>query len=357
MVGAVELPDYAVKRLEANMQKIRVVQVSQKGGPFELVERDIPAPGPGEVRVTVQACGVCHSDSIAKEGLFPNAPFPIVPGHEIAGVIDAVGPGVVGWAPGARVGVGWFGGNCGHCEPCRRGWLVDCRNLRIPGVNYDGGYAEAMVAPASALASIPDDLSAEDAAPLLCAGVTTYHALRESVARPGDLVAIQGIGGLGHLGVQFAAKMGFRTAAIARGRDKEALARKLGAHIYIDSDAQNVAAELTKLGGAKVILSTITSGKAMSAMIPGLAVRGQLIVVGVGMDPIQVSGLDLIMGSRSVVGHASGASIDSQDTLAFSALSGVRPVIETLPLERAAEAYDKMMSGDARFRMVLVTGK
>jgi D-arabinose 1-dehydrogenase-like Zn-dependent alcohol dehydrogenase len=336
---------------------MRAVQVASKGGPFELVERDLPEPGLGEVRVKVQACGVCHSDSIAREGLFPNVPFPIVPGHEIAGVIDAVGPGVVGWANGARVGVGWFGGNCGHCEPCRRGWLIDCRNLRIPGINYDGGYAEAMVAPASALASIPDDLSAQDAAPLLCAGVTTYHALRESGARPGDVVAIQGIGGLGHLGVQFAAKMGFRTVAIARGRDKEALATQLGAHIYLDSDAQDVAAELTALGGARTILSTITSGKAMSAMIPGLAVRGTLIVVGVGMDPIQVSGLDLIGGSRSVVGHASGASIDSQDTLAFSALSGVRPVIETLPLERAAEAYDRMMNGDARFRMVLLTGQ
>jgi D-arabinose 1-dehydrogenase-like Zn-dependent alcohol dehydrogenase len=291
------------------------------------------------------------------QGLFPNIPYPIVPGHEIAGVIDAIGPGVIGWSKGARVGVGWFGGNCGHCDPCRRGWLVDCRNLRIPGINYDGGYAEAMIAPASALASIPDDLSAEDAAPLLCAGVTTYNALRESGARPGDLVAIQGIGGLGHLGVQFAAKMGFRTAAIARGRDKEALAKKLGAHIYLDSDTQNVAAELTKLGGAVTILSTITSGAAMSAMIPALAVRGKLVVVGVGMDPIKVSTVDLILGSRSVVGHASGASIDSQDTLSFSALSGVRPVIETLPLERATEAYDKMMSGDARFRMVLLTGQ
>ncbi len=339
------------------MSRMRVIQVAQKGGPLELVERDLPEPGPGEVRVRVQACGVCHSDSIAKEGLFPNIPFPIVPGHEIAGVVDAVGAGVVGWSVGTRVGVGWFGGNCGHCEPCRRGDLIDCRNLRIPGINYDGGYAEAMVAPASALALIPDELAAEDAAPLLCAGVTTYHALRESGAHPGDLVAIQGIGGLGHLGVQFAAKMGFRTVAIARGRDKEALARKLGAHIYLDSETQDVAGELTKLGGARTILSTITSGKAMSAMIPGLAVRGKLVIVGVGMDPIEVSPLDLIGGSRSVVGHASGASIDSQDTLAFSALSGARPMIETMPLERAAEAYDRMMSGAARFRMVLLTGQ
>ena len=338
------------------MPKIRVIQIAAKGAAFELVERDLPQPGRGEVRVKVQACGVCHSDSIAKDGLFPNVPYPIVPGHEIAGIVDAVGEGVVGWAPGTRVGVGWFGGHCGHCEPCRRGDLVDCRNLRIPGITYDGGYAEAMIAPADALALIPDELSAVDAAPLLCAGVTTYHALRESGAKPGDLVAILGIGGLGHLGVQFAARMGFRTVAIARGTDKAPLARDLGAHIYLDSQTQDVAAELTKLGGAKTILATVTNGKAMSAVIPGLAVRGKLVVVGVGMDPIEVSSVDLIMGSRSIVGHASGASIDSQDTLAFSALSGVRPTIETMPLERAADAYDKMMRNEARFRMVLTTG-
>jgi len=335
---------------------MRAIQVAKKGGPLELVERELPQPGRGEVRVKVQACGVCHSDSIAKEGLFPNAPFPIVPGHEIAGVVDAIGEGVIGWSVGTRVGVGWFGGHCGRCEPCRRGDLVDCRNLRIPGINYDGGYADAMVAPADALALIPDELSAVDAAPLLCAGVTTYNALRESGARPGDLVAILGIGGLGHLGVQFAAKMGFRTVAIARGVDKEPLARKLGAHVYLNSETQNVAKELSKLGGAKTILATVTSGKAMSSVIPGLAVRGKLVVVGVGMDPIPVSTLDLIGGSRSIVGHASGASIDSQDTLAFSALSGVRPTIETMPLERAAEAFDKMMRNEARFRMVLTTG-
>lgn len=338
------------------MATMRVIQVATKGGPFELVERELPQPGRGEVRIKVQACGVCHSDSIAKDGLFPTVSYPIVPGHEIAGVIDEVGEGVIGWTVGARVGVGWFGGHCGRCEPCRRGDLVDCRILRIPGVTYDGGYAEAMLAPADALALIPDELSAVEAAPLLCAGVTTFNALRESGARPGDLVAILGIGGLGHLGVQFAAKMGFRTVAIARGGEKEALARQLGAHIYLDSTTQDVAAELTKLGGAKTILATVTSGKAMSAVIPGLAVRGKLVVVGVGMDPIEVSSGDLISGSRSVVGHASGASIDSQDTLAFSALSGVRPTIETMPLERAAEAYDKMMRNEARFRMVLTTG-
>jgi D-arabinose 1-dehydrogenase-like Zn-dependent alcohol dehydrogenase len=338
------------------MATMRVVQVGKKGGPFELVERDLPQPGPGEVRIRVQACGVCHSDTVSKDGLFPSMRYPLVPGHEIAGVVDAVGSGVIGWTAGTRVGVGWFGGHCGRCEPCRRGYLVDCRNLRIPGVTYDGGYAEAMVAPADALALIPDEFSPADAAPLLCAGVTTYNALRNSGARPGDVVAILGIGGLGHLGVQFARKMGFRTVAIARGRDKEALARQLGAHLYLDSATQDVAAELMKLGGAQTILATITSGKAMSAMIPGLATRGRLVVIGVGPDPIEVSPLDLIFGSRSVVGHASGASIDSQDTMAFSALSGVRPAIETMPLERAAEAYERMMTGAARFRMVLTTG-
>jgi D-arabinose 1-dehydrogenase-like Zn-dependent alcohol dehydrogenase len=338
------------------MPKMRVIQVAKKGGPFELVERELPQPGRGEVRVKVQACGVCHSDSIAKEGLIPSVPYPIVPGHEIAGTVDAVGEGVIGWSVGTRVGVGWFGGHCGRCEPCRRGDLIDCRNLRIPGVNYDGGYAEAVIVPADALALIPDELSPVDAAPLLCAGVTTYNALRESGAHPGDLVAILGIGGLGHLGVQFAAKMGFRTVAIARGVDKEALARKLGAHIYLNSQTQDVAAELSKLGGAKTILATVTSGKAMSSVIPGLAVRGKLVVVGVGADPIQIAPFDLINGSRTVVGHASGASIDSQDTLAFSALSGVRPTIETMPLDRAAEAYDKMMRNEARFRMVLTMG-
>ncbi len=338
------------------MPKIRVVQVPQKGGAFELVERDLPQPKRGEVRIKVQACGVCHSDSVGKDGIFPGIAYPIVLGHEVAGVIDAVGEGVIGWAAGTRVGVGWFGGHCGHCEPCRRGDLIDCRNLRIPGISYDGGYAEAMIAPADALALIPDDLTPAEAAPLLCAGVTTFNAIRESGARPGDLVAILGIGGLGHLGVQFARKMGFRTVAIARGADKAPLARQLGAHVYLDSQSQDVAAELTQLGGAKTILATVTSGKAMSAVIPGLAVRGKLVVVGVGFDPIEVSPLDLIGGSRSVVGHASGASIDSQDTLAFSALTGVRPTIETMPLERATEAYDKMMRNEARFRMVLTTG-
>jgi alcohol dehydrogenase/propanol-preferring alcohol dehydrogenase len=340
------------------MAKMRALEIADKKGPFELVERDMPEPGAGEVRVRVQACGVCHSDSFSKDGLFPGIRYPIVPGHEIAGVIDAVGPKVPAqWAVGRRVGVGWFGGHCGHCEPCRRGDLVDCRNLRVPGISYDGGYAEAMIAPFDALASIPDDLGAEEAAPLLCAGVTTFNALRHSGAGPGDLVAILGVGGLGHLGVQFAARMGFRVAAIARGQDKADLARELGAHTYIDSKTQNVAEALQALGGARAALATVTDGGAMSAVVDGLAVRGRLIVVGVSADPIQVTPLQLIGASRAIAGHASGTSQDSEDTLRFSAQSRVRPMIETLPLERGAEAYDRMISGKARFRMVLVTGQ
>src|SRR5215468_1760083 len=314
------------------MAKMRAVQVARAGGSLELVERDVPEPAQGEVRVRIEACGVCHSDSVTVEGQYPGISFPRIPGHEIAGVIDAIGAGVVGWRTGQRVGVGWFGGHCGHCEPCRRGWLIDCRNLRIPGIAYDGGYAEAMVAPAHALAAIPDELGAADAAPLLCAGVTTFNALRHSGAMPGDVVAILGIGGLGHLGVQFANKLGFRTVAIAKGADREALARKLGAHHYIDDEAEDVAAALNRLGGARAVLATAGSAKAMTPLIDGLAVRGRLIVVGIDAEPIEVSPLQLITSSRSVAGHASGGSIDSQDTLAFSALSGVRPMIETMPL-------------------------
>jgi D-arabinose 1-dehydrogenase-like Zn-dependent alcohol dehydrogenase len=327
-----------------------------RAGSLELVERDLPEPGPGEVRVRVEACGVCHSDSFTVEGQWPGLEFPRIPGHEIAGVIDALGAGVVGWRIGQRVGVGWFGGHCGHCEPCRRGWLTDCRNLRIPGISYDGGYAEAMVAPADALAAMPDDLGAADAAPLLCAGVTTFNALRRSEAMPGDVVAILGMGGLGHLGVQFANKLGYRTVAIARGADKEALARQLGAHHFIDNAKDDVAAALNRLGGARTVLATITSAKAMSPVIDGLAVRGRLVVVGVDAEPIQVSPLQLIGASRSVVGHVSGSSIDAEDTLSFSKLSGVRPMIETMKLAQASEAYGRMMRGDARFRMVLTMG-
>jgi D-arabinose 1-dehydrogenase-like Zn-dependent alcohol dehydrogenase len=346
----------ALAREQSDMAKMRAVQVAKAKGPFELVERDIPEPGPRQVRIKVQACGICHSDSLAKEGTFPGIRYPIVPGHEVAGVIDAVGPGVTMWRTGQRVGVGWYGSHDGQCESCRRGDFISCRNLQITGISYDGGYADYMIAPIEAPARIPDELSAEDAAPLLCAGLTTYNALRHSGATGGDLVAVLGIGGLGHLGVQFAAKMGFETVAIARGQAKEAPARELGAQRYLDSQSQNVAAELSKLGGADVILATVTSGKAMSAVVDGLGINGKLVVVGASADPIEVSSFQLIGARRSVHGWPSGTAIDSEDTLAFSALRGVRPVIETMPLERAAEAYDRMMSGKARFRMVLVTG-
>jgi D-arabinose 1-dehydrogenase-like Zn-dependent alcohol dehydrogenase len=335
---------------------MRAIQISKPGAPFELVERERPRPGRGEVVVKVQACGVCHSDAIAKEGWVPGILYPIIPGHEVAGVIEEIGEGVVPWTVGTRVGVGWFGGHCGHCEPCRRGDLIGCVNIRVPGLNYDGGYAEYMLTPANGLVRIPDDLSTEDAAPLLCAGVTTYNALRNSGARPGDIVAVLGMGGLGHLGVQFAAKMGFKTVAIARGADKAKFASQLGAHIYIDSDTQDATAELKRLGGAKTILATVPNSKAMSDIIPGLSNRGVLVIVGVGAEPAQFSAMDLIPTNRSIKGHASGAAIDSEDALKFSVLSGVRPHIEVMPLECAAEAYEKMMAAKARFRMVLTTG-
>lgn len=336
------------------MPKMRAVQVSRAKGPFELVEREIPEPTAGTVRVKVQACGVCHSDSFVKEGVFPHIQYPRVPGHEVAGVIDKIGPGVQDWTVGQRVGIGWYGGHCGRCDPCRRGDFVLCIRGQVAGISYDGGYAEYMIAPAEALALIPKDLSAVEAAPLLCAGVTTFNALRNSVARAGDTVAILGIGGLGHLGVQFSAKMGFNTVAIARGKEKEPLAKQLGAKHYIDSKTQNVAEELQKLGGAKVILSTVTSNDAVSSVINGLNANGQLIIVGITDKPIQVDALSLITKNGSVKGWASGASIDSQDTLGFSALTGVRSVNQTLPLEKAEEAYQLMMNGKARFRVVLV---
>lgn len=335
------------------MSKIRVIQVSKPGGALELVERDEPQPAPGEVRVRVEACGICHSDSFAKEGYMPGVPYPIVPGHEIAGRIDALGVGVQGWKVGDRVGVGWFGDHCGRCEACRRGAHVNCSQLKTPGVNYDGGYAEAMVTPAAGLARLPAELTAADAAPLLCAGVTTFNSLRNSPARAGDVVAVLGMGGLGHLGIQFAAKMGFRTVAIARGQDKAPLAKQLGAHHYLDSEAVNVAEELQKLGGARVILATVTSGDAMSSMIGGLGLHGQLLVVGAPPQPLQVPVFPLIGANRSVQGWASGTSIDSEDTVNFSVMTNVRAMIEPYPLERAAEAYARMMSGKARFRVVL----
>jgi D-arabinose 1-dehydrogenase-like Zn-dependent alcohol dehydrogenase len=335
---------------------MRAWQVAEAGGPFELVEREVPPPGRGEVVVRVQACGVCHSDVFAKEGGFPGMRHPLVPGHEVAGVLESVGEGVHPWKPGDRVGVGWFGGNCGWCEACRHGDLISCEYLEIPGITRDGGYADYLLIASGALALIPDDLSAEQAAPLLCAGITTYNALRHSGAAPGDLVAVLGVGGLGHLGVQFAAKLGFRTVAIARGRDKEELARRLGAHEYVDSNEADPAAALQELGGAKVILATAANAAAMTAVLGGLGRRGRMIVVGASMDPIEVPPAALIGSSSGIVGHASGTSKDSEDTLRFSALAGVAPMIETVPFEEAPAAYEKMIAGDARFRMVITTG-
>ena len=335
------------------MPKMRVAQVPYAKGSFELVEREVPEPDSGQVRIKVQACGVCHSDSVTKDGLFPGIQYPRVPGHEVIGTVDAVGAGVAGWQPGQRVGVGWHGGNCGYCDACRRGDAFACETeTLVTGVTHDGGYAEYMVAPATALARVPDDLDSVAAAPLMCAGITTFNALRNSDARPGETVAVLGIGGLGHLGVQFAVKLGFNTVAIARGEDKAPLARQLGAHHYIDSQAEDPAAALQKLGGAKVILATATSGAAMNAVQGGLAVRGTLLIVGVP-DSLDVNPFPLIMGNRSVKGWYSGTSIDSQQTLAFSALTGVRSMNEIYPLSRVAEAYDRMMSGGARFRVVL----
>lgn len=337
------------------MSKMRAIQISKPKGPFELVERDIPLPTAGTVRIKVQACGICHSDAIVKDGLFPNIHYPIIPGHEIAGVIDALGEGVNNWSVGQKVGVGWYGGHCNTCEACRRGDFILCSKGKIAGISYDGGYAEYMVAPTQALALIPEELSSIEAAPLLCAGITTFNALRNSCARPGDTVAVLGIGGLGHLAVQFCAKMGFNTIAIARGQDKEPLAKQLGASYYIDSEAENVSKALQKLGGAHVILSTVTNAAAVNAVIGGLGINGQLIIVGVPFEPIQISAIQLIMGNRSIKGWASGTSIDSQDTMNFSALTNVRSRNQTFPLEKVDEAYQLMMSGKARFRVVLVT--
>jgi D-arabinose 1-dehydrogenase-like Zn-dependent alcohol dehydrogenase len=336
---------------------MRAVQLTKAGGPLELVEREIPAPGAGKVRIKVQACGVCHSDSLTKEGRWPGLQYPRVPGHEVVGVVDALGAGVAGWTVGQRVGVGWHGGHCGRCDSCRRGDFFACQlGPEVTGITFDGGYADYMIAPVEGLAAVPDELSGADAAPLMCAGITTFNALRNCGARGGDLVAILGLGGLGHLGVQFAAKMGFKTIGIARGKDKEPLARKLGAWHYIDSQTQDPAAELAKLGGAKVILATVTNGEAMTATLGGLGVNGTLLVVGAPKS-LEVSPGFLIGGRRSVKGWYSGTSIDSQEALAFSALSGVRSMNEVFPLERAGEAYERMMSGKARFRVVLTTGQ
>jgi len=322
-------------------------------GTLRLVERPIPEPGAGQVRIRVEACGICHTDALTIEGQWPGLSFPRVPGHEAVGRIEALGPAVVDWRIGQRVGVGFFGGECGHCEPCRRGDAISCQNLIISGITTDGGYAGVMIAEARALASIPEDISAADAAPLLCAGVTTYNALRNASLRAGDLVAVQGVGGLGHLGIQFARRMGFRTVAIARGREKEKLATELGAHSYIDSEAEDAAATLQRLGGAKVILATAASSRSMGPLIPGLSSRGKLIVVGASAEPIEVNPAHLIFGARSITGTLTGTAIDEEDTLRFSVREQVRPIIETVPLERAGDAYARMMRNEARFRMVL----
>jgi D-arabinose 1-dehydrogenase-like Zn-dependent alcohol dehydrogenase len=332
---------------------MKAAQISKPGGDFEIVDREIPKPGAGHVLIKVLACGVCHSDVLTKEGLWPGIQFPRVPGHEVAGLIEELGEGVSGWTKGQRAGVGWHGGHDGTCLQCRRGDFRNCQNMKIAGISYDGGYQQYMVAPVEALTAIPDSLSDIDAAPLLCAGITTYNALRHSGAMPGDLVAVQGIGGLGHLGVQFASKFGYKVAAIGRGPENETLAKKLGANIYIDSQTTNAAEALLKLGGAQVILATAPSSKAMSELFNGLGPNGKLIVVGAAFEPIEVSPVQLINGSRAIQGWASGTPADAEDTLRFSELSGVRPMIETYPLAKAAEAYARMMSGNAQFRVVL----
>jgi propanol-preferring alcohol dehydrogenase len=332
----------------------RAIQVTEPKK-LELVQRPIAKPPAGKVRIRVEACGICHTDSFTVEGLFPGLTLPRVPGHEVVGKIDALGEGVSGWTIGQRVGVGFLGGHCGVCNLCRRGDFVNCTNQPISGVHFDGGYAESMIAIPSGLVSIPDDLGSADAAPLLCAGLTTYNALRHSLAEPGDLVAVQGIGGLGHLGVQFAAHMGFRVVAVARGAEKEPLAKKLGAHHYIDSKAGDPAAALQALGGAKVILATASDSKSMSELIGGLGARGRMIVAGAGSSPIEVSPTHLLFGSRGIEGTLTGSAIDNEDTLAFSVLHRIKPMIETVPLEKAAEGYLRMLSNNARFRMVIVT--
>lgn len=338
------------------MGKMRVVQVPGPKRPFEVVEREIPSPKKGTVRVKIQACGICHSDSFTKEGVFPGIQYPRVPGHEIAGVIDALGEESGNWKVGQKVGIGWHGGHCKTCPSCRRGDFITCSNPLVPGISYDGGYGEYMIAPIEALALVPEGLSPIEVGPLMCAGITTFNALRNSGARGGDTVAILGIGGLGHLGIQFAAKMGFRTVAIARGKDKEPLSRQLGAHHYIDSEKGSVSDELRKFGGARVILATVTNSDAINSVIEGLSVDGKLVLVGIPDKPIQVPVLSLIGPRRSILGWPSGRAIDSQDTLAFSAQTGVRSMNQVFPLEKAAEAYDLMMSGKARFRVVLETG-
>ena len=332
---------------------LKAAQISTPGGDFEIVEREIPNPSAGQVRIKVRACGVCHSDSFTKDGSWPGIQYPRVPGHEVVGTIDEVGTGVSVWKKGQRVGVGWHGGQDNTCRECRRGDFRNCRNLKVPGISYDGGYEEYMVAPVEALVSIPETLGDAEAAPLLCAGVTTYNALRHSGAYPGDVVAIEGIGGLGHLGIQFANKFGYKVVAIGQGAETATLAKKLGASLYIDSKSTNATEVLQKLGGARVILATAPSSKAMSALVDGLAPNGKLIALGVTFDPIEVTPAQLIVGSKDIQGSAAGTAADEEDTVNFAELSGVRPMIETYPLEKAADAYARMMSGKAQFRAVL----
>lgn len=338
------------------MPRMKAAQISKPGGPWELVEREIPEPATGQVLIKVEACGICHSDVLVKEGLWPGMKFPRVPGHEVAGRVAGLGSGVTNWKVGDRVGVGWHGGHDFKCEACRRGDFAMCSNRKVTGIDFDGGYAEYMVAPAEAIALLPSELSAQDAAPLMCAGITVFNSLRNSGARAGDIVAVHGIGGLGHLGIQCARQMGFNTIAIGRGKDKEVLARKLGAHRYIDSGAADAPKELAKLGGARVVLGTAPDAKGMSALIAGLAPGGKLLVLGAPSEPLSVSSLALIQSRTSVSGWYSGTARDSQDTLEFSVLSGVRPMIETYPFEKVAEGYDQMITGKARFRVVLTMG-
>jgi D-arabinose 1-dehydrogenase-like Zn-dependent alcohol dehydrogenase len=334
-------------------RSMKAAQIPKPGADFEIVDREMPTPGAGQVRIKVQACGVCHSDVLTKEGAWPGIEYPRVPGHEVAGIVDELGTGVIGWKKGQRIGVGWHGGHDGTCRECRRGDFRNCRNQKIAGISYDGGYQQYMVAPVEALVPIPESLSDAEAAPLLCAGITTYNALRHSGALPGDLVAVEGIGGLGHLGIQFAHKFGYKVVAIGYGTETVSLANKLGASVHIDSKTANAAEELQRLGGAQVILATAPSSKAMSALIDGLGPNGKLIVIGATFDPIEVAPVQLINGSRTIQGWAAGTPADSEDTLRFVELSGVRPMIETYPLEKAAEAYARMMSGQAQFRVVL----
>jgi D-arabinose 1-dehydrogenase-like Zn-dependent alcohol dehydrogenase len=332
---------------------MKKVSVSGAGARFEMKEVTLPEPGNGYIRVKVQACGICHSDVLTKDGLWPGIVFPRSPGHEIAGIIDALGPATDPWRVGDRVGIGWYGGHCGKCESCRRGDFITCAKLQIPGISYDGGYSEYVLVPMEALARVPDALTPEEAAPLMCAGITTFNALRKSGARSGDLVAIQGIGGLGHLGVQFASKFGFETVAIGRGQEKKGLALKLGAQTYLDAGSQDIAKELTAMGGARVILATAPDGKAMGSLVDGLGVDGQLVLIGASFEPFALTSVQLLMARKSVTGWPSGTSIDSEDTLRFAAAKGIRPMIETFPLERAEQGFEHMMSGKVRFRSVL----